>query len=106
MSITKLNRRTFIKISCASLATIPIVCIGEDKVQRLAEDDPAAIALGYKEISSEIEAEKYPNHKSEQICSGCLLYTGENPDWGGCSAFPGKQVAGGGWCTAFAPKPA
>lgn len=106
MSINKLNRRTFVKVAGISLTSMPLISAADAELQRLAEDDSSALALGYREVSSEVDAEKYPNHKSEQICSGCVLYTGDDPEWGGCGAFPGKQVAGGGWCAAFAPKPA
>ncbi len=106
MSFNKLNRRTFVKATGVSLASMPLIIVADARLQRLAEDDPTALALGYKEIGTEVGAEKYPNHKPEQICSGCVLYTGDDPEWGGCGAFPGKRVAGAGWCAAFAPKPA
>lgn len=104
--MNKLNRRSFVKVAGASLATIPLLVTAQEGDPKLAEDDPVALALGYKENTADVDAEKYPNHAPEQICSGCSLYLGDDPEWGGCGAFPGKQVAGGGWCAAFVAKPA
>jgi hypothetical protein len=39
------------------------------------------------------------------VCTNCALYQGKPTDpWGGCPLFAGKQVAGKGWCTAWAKK--
>jgi hypothetical protein len=73
--------------------------------EKLKEDDPTAAALGYKEKTADVDASKFASHNSDQICTGCSLYQGDDPDWGACAIFPGKLVAGGGWCSAFAPKP-
>lgn len=103
------NRRSFIKFSTKALVSLPIigslnyVALASD--DRLSEDDPTAKALGYKENTTEVDAATYPTHSADQICSACILYQGSDPEWGGCSAFPGKQVAGKGWCAAYAPKP-
>ena len=73
---------------------------------KLTEDDPVAKALGYKEDTTKVDATKYPQHKAEQKCSGCALYTGKDgEDSGPCSAFGNKIVTSGGWCGAFAAKP-
>lgn len=102
----KLNstRRQFVKAAVGTMAAIPVVSFAEAEMTKLAEDNPQAVALGYLEDSSQVDAEKYPNHTAEQLCSGCALYQGEE-DWGGCSIFPGKLVAAAGWCAAYAPKP-
>ncbi|MGA1273968.1 MAG: high-potential iron-sulfur protein, partial [Burkholderiaceae bacterium] len=44
--------------------------------------------------------------KPGQVCSNCALYQGGSAKAGGCAIFPGKQVAGSGWCSAWAKKPA
>ena len=36
-------------------------------------------------------------------CSNCQLYQGSG-DWAGCALFPGKKVAGAGWCSAWVKK--
>lgn len=108
MTTNKLGRRSFIKISATTLAASPLLglnpALAADE-EKLKEDDPTAIALGYKEKTADVDASKYPKHNSEQICSACVLYQGDDPDWGACGIFPGKLVAGGGWCSAYAAKP-
>ncbi|MBJ7425041.1 MAG: high-potential iron-sulfur protein, partial [Akkermansiaceae bacterium] len=42
----------------------------------------------------------------EQVCSGCALYQSKPGDANGpCTAFGGKLVTAGGWCSVFAKKP-
>lgn len=105
MNIKSLDRRSFVKIAAGSLAAIPLIVNAQAENQQLAEDDPTALALGYKEKSTEVDSEKYSTHEDTQLCSGCSLYGGGTDSWGGCPIFPGKQVAGDGWCTAYAAKP-
>lgn len=110
MKIQDKNRRSFVKFSVTTLFTLPILttlntALAND-ADKLSEDDPTAKALGYKEDTANVDFNSFPNHNDDQICKGCILYQGDDPDWGGCGAFPGKKVAGQGWCAAFAPKPA
>jgi hypothetical protein len=73
---------------------------------KLEESDPVATALGYKEDTTKVDAQKYPQHTAEQKCTACALYTGKEGEASGpCSAFGGKIVMAGGWCAAFAKKP-
>jgi len=73
---------------------------------KLEETDPMAIALGYKADSTKVDAIKYPQHKPEQICSGCALYQGKSGEAEGpCAPVGGKIVAAAGWCMVFAKKP-
>lgn len=106
----KLDRRSFVKFTTSALLAIPAMAninvVTANDAEKLTEDDPMAKALGYKEDTAAVDATKHTNHKAEQNCLGCVLYQGNDPDWGGCGAFPGKKVAGNGWCVAFSPKPA
>ena len=45
--------------------------------------------------------EKSPD--AGKMCSNCQLYQGSG-DWAGCALFPGKKVAGPGWCSAWVKK--
>lgn len=105
MKIKNIDRRTFVKVTASSLAAIPLLVSAQAETNRLAEDDPTAIALAYKENSSEVNGEKYANHDAKQLCSGCSLYVDGADGWGACAIFAGKQVAADGWCTAYAAKP-
>lgn len=86
----------------AAVAALPAAALADD-LPALAESDPTASALGYKEDGAKVDAAKFPQHKPAQTCAGCSFYQGTGPR-GACTLFPGKSVAGKGWCTAFAPK--
>jgi hypothetical protein len=72
---------------------------------RLDEKDPQAVALGYVHDTTKADKKKFPKHDNAQKCNNCALYQGKATDaWGGCPLFAGKQVAGAGWCSAWAKK--
>lgn len=71
----------------------------------LSETDPQAVALGYKADNTKVDKAKYPQHAATQMCNGCNFYQGKPTDaTAPCQLFAGKQVAGKGWCSAFAKK--
>lgn len=74
---------------------------------KLEETDPVAIALGYKADTTKVDAAKYPQHKPEQKCSGCMLVTpgSKEGEFIPCTAFQNKLVSANGWCMAFVKKP-
>ncbi len=109
MQSTNLNRRSFMQIATVSVVGLALVApafkAAAADLPNLELDNPTAKALGYVEDSTKVDAAKYPNHKPDQNCAGCSLYQGDaknarNP----CALFPGKSVAGKGWCASFAKK--
>ncbi len=75
------------------------------QLAKLSEDDPIAVALGYKHDATTVDTAKYPRYQSGQICRNCSLYQGKaDEEWGLCTLFPGKQVNAQGWCASYAPK--
>lgn len=73
---------------------------------QLDEKDPQAVALGYVADAKRVDAKKYPRFAAGQNCSNCALYKAKPTDkFGGCPLFGTKQVAGAGWCNAWAKKP-
>ncbi len=105
------SRRNFLLKLVASTGTPALLCsraLGQAPPPpvKLEETDPVAMALGYKEDTTKVDAAKYPLHTAEQKCSGCALYTGKPGEaTGPCTAFGGKIVTANGWCAAFAKKP-
>ncbi len=72
---------------------------------RVDEKEPQAVALGYVHDTNRADKKKFPKHAATQSCAGCALYQGKAADaWGGCPLFGVKQVAGAGWCSAWARK--
>jgi hypothetical protein len=104
MKNRKVARRTFLRTTVAAgaavpLAGIPIVTLAQAKV---AEDDPAAAALGYKHDAGSVDAAKFPQKTDDQNCANCRLYSAAGEEgWGNCGIFPGKLVNAKGWCSAW-----
>jgi len=63
-----------------------------------------AASLGYKADTAQVDQKKFPKHTAEQKCSNCQLYQSKSPTAGSCAIFPGKLVAGPGWCNAYQKK--
>ncbi len=100
------TRRTFM---FQVAATGPILATGlaqgQTAAPKLEESDPQAVALGYRQDTTKVDAKKYPNHAASQDCANCQLFQGKPKDpTGPCPLFAGKQVAAGGWCSAWNKK--
>jgi hypothetical protein len=96
------TRRVFMMTVAAGGATL---AAGARAQAKLDEKDPQAVALGYFADATKVDTKKYPKYAAGQVCTNCALYQGKPTDaWGGCPLFAGKQVAGKGWCSAWAKK--
>ena len=105
------NRRRFIRNVTLIASTVAVSghLNAEPGLVPLREDDPLAIALGYKADATTVDVAKYPKRAgaegAKQFCSDCTLYTPNgSTGMGACTATPGKSVAGAGWCNVWAPK--
>ena len=99
-----MSRRRFVKSAGAATVAIGFgtTTISAEELQRVAEDDPMAKALNYVHDAQAVDAAK---RLADSYCNNCALYAGNSDDeWAGCSIFPGKVVAGQGWCSAWAAK--
>lgn len=70
------------------------------------EKDPQAAALGYVAVAAKADKTKFPKYADGQLCSNCALYQGGAAEQGGCPLYPGKQVLGKAWCSAYNKKAA
>ena len=97
------NRRVFLmQVAAAGTA---LAAANVQAQAKLDEKDPQAVALGYVADTTKADAKKFPKHTKDQKCSTCALYQGKAADAaGGCPLFGTKQVAGAGWCSAWAKK--
>ena len=104
--MTQSSRRHFVlRIVAAGAVIGSLDAAAQGAGPKLSESDPQAVALGYKEDSTQIDAKKYPKHASTQTCANCQLFQGKPTDaTGGCALFPGKQVVAAGWCSAWNKK--
>lgn len=98
------NRREFVAhigLGASALVTGSVFAAAP----MLAETDASAVGLGYKADASKVDKVKFPKFAAGQNCITCALYNGKPADEaGGCPLFAGKQVAGKGWCSAYAKK--
>jgi hypothetical protein len=100
----KNNRRQFMIFTAAGAASLAL----NGKVQAqamLSLTDPQAIAMGYVTDHLNVDKKRYPKFVAGSHCGSCQIYQ-STPDstFGPCPLFPGKQVAGNGWCSAFQQK--
>ena len=96
------TRRSFLITLAASGAALSSAAQAQAKAD---EKDPQAAALGYVVDATKTDTKKFPNYAAGQNCANCALYQGKAADaWGGCPLFATKQVAGKGWCSAWAKK--
>jgi hypothetical protein len=101
----RLARRIFMMRSAAGAAAL--VAPGfAGAASHVEESDEAAVALGYRHDTGQVDAARYPGHRPSQHCANCAFFQGTPTDeWGGCAMFGRKQIAGSGWCSAWAAKP-
>jgi hypothetical protein len=107
------SRRAFIALAGATGAAVlagvrPALTLaqgGAQQLPHLAESDPTAKALGYVEDASKVDKTKFPAYKPGAKCATCNFFQGKPSDaYGPCQIFPGKSVAGNGWCASHSPK--
>jgi hypothetical protein len=99
----KSSRRQFIIYTTAGLASLSMTNQASAQAM-LAETEPAAIGLGYKADVASVDKAKFPKYVDGQNCANCQLYVSKSADAGTCGIFPGKLVAGKGWCNAWVKK--
>lgn len=99
------NRRVFMMQVAAASGTALLATKAQAQAAMLNEKDAQAAALGYAADTTKVDAKKFPKHAATQQCSNCQVYAGKAADPAGpCAIFPGKLVAGKGWCSAWVKK--
>jgi hypothetical protein len=105
---TMTSRRQFIQIvPCAAGAALlsPALQVQAQAPVMVDDKSPPAVALGYVADASKADKAKYKTWAAGQTCSGCALFQGPATAAAApCPLFAGKQVAGKGWCSAWAKK--
>ena len=99
-----LPRRDFLRVcGAAALAAIPVRVLAQEGPQRLAVDDPLAVALAYVEDAADVDAAANPTFKPGSNCANCTLYVKaqEADGYAPCGAVGGKWVAAEGWCKVW-----
>ena len=74
---------------------------GAGGLVKIEESDPVAKALAYVHDASKVDTAAQPRYAAGQVCTNCAQYKAVEGGWGSCAIFPGKLVAGGGWCAGY-----
>lgn len=99
------SRRIFVIQSLSGACAFAVGAAYAQAPAAVLENDPQAVALGYKTDGSTADKAKFPSHNASQSCSGCVLFQGKAGDAAApCAAFGNKLVAGKGWCSAWTKK--
>jgi hypothetical protein len=107
--VQNLDRRRFmttVGAAAGSVALAGLACQSAQAAElpKLAETDPLAVSMGYKEDTKKVDGKKHTNHKPNQTCDNCRFYQGTSGDFGPCQIFAAKAVAAKGWCQVWAAK--
>lgn len=101
----EVTRRQLLAATGAIIASSAVGRVALADAERLSESDPTALSLGYAEDASKVDTAKWTKKAgpsgARQVCANCSLYSASDDEWGSCSIFPGKLVAGAGWCNAW-----
>ena len=103
------TRRTFIIHAAVGSASAAVGLLAANQAlaqaPAVAETETQAASLGYKVNATKVDKAKFPKYAAGQNCKNCALYQAKPEDkMGACPLFAGKQVAGKGWCSAWAKK--
>jgi hypothetical protein len=99
-----LNRRSLVKSLAAAAAAAAVlrgVKARAADLPHLNVKDPQAVALGYVENATAVDAKKYPAYVKGSRCDNCLLLQGSSGAYRPCNLFAGKLVSAAGWCTGW-----
>ena len=101
-----LDRRRFLSLCAGALAATLVA--GESDAADLPHvdpKDPLALAVGYVEDTTTVDAKKFPQHKPTQACVNCKVFTKQaGSEYGACQIFAGKAVHEHGWCSTYQAK--
>ena len=98
------NRRSLVKNLAAAAAAAAVFPAGRSRSAEsphLDVKDSAAVAVGYVENATQVDAKKYPAFVKGSRCDNCLLLQGASGAYRPCSLFPGKLVSASGWCSGW-----
>jgi hypothetical protein len=100
------TRRQFvITLLPASAAMLALTRSAQAQAARIEETDATALAVGYKNDATKVDAKKFTTFAAGRVCSGCQLFQGKPTDaWAPCAIVGGKQVNAKGWCSAWIKK--
>jgi hypothetical protein len=105
----RISRRAALKCLATAAGTLALVETTQAAAAKphVTLQDPTAIALGYVEDATKVDAKKNPTYKAGSNCANCLQSAGglASDAWRPCNLFPNKLVNAKGWCKVYVKKP-
>ncbi|MCB1743361.1 MAG: high-potential iron-sulfur protein [Gammaproteobacteria bacterium] len=99
-------RRHFVTLTLAGVAASQLPLGAREasaaELPPLSPDDTTAKALGYTPDASTVSVETRGG--ADHMCMHCRFFTPIDEATGSCSLFPGRSVAGKGWCRSWVAK--
>jgi hypothetical protein len=109
MSEKTIARRTVLKGALLGAAAVPVTALlgrAEAAVTKVDPKEAQAVALGYVEDSTKVDAKANPNFKAGQACANCLQSIGKPGDpQVPCNIFAQRLVNAKGWCKVYVKRP-
>ena len=105
------QRRKFLQQCGLGLGALPLINLLGNSAwaagePHASEDDPMAMALGYKKVAEESADRSALGAAAEtQFCDNCVQYVATSDDAGTCAVLPGKLVTAKGWCKVWVAMP-
>lgn len=102
------QRRKFLQQCGLGLGALPLINLLGNSAwaageEHASEDDPVAMALGYKKVAEE-SPDRGPAAEN-QFCDNCWHYVATSDDAGTCALLQGKLVTAKGWCKVWVEMP-
>lgn len=96
------NRRIFLIAAVPACAAAGNALAAPKKAE---ENEPKALAVGYKHDTTKVDRARYPKHQPTQNCANCLAYAPAKPtdEWGECDLMSDRLVHRDGWCSSYKP---
>jgi hypothetical protein len=98
------NPRRIFMLQAATASTTLMAGATWAQGKKLEENEPQAIALGYKEDSRTVDSKRFPKHNPSQTCTNCTIWRGKGGDAGQCHLFSNRLLSGKGWCSQWVTK--
>lgn len=97
------TRRVFSIIAVTPGALTPLMA--RAALKKVEENEPKAVAIGYRHDTAKVDRARYPKHQPSQNCANCLAYVPEKPadEWGECDLMSDRLVHRNGWCSSYKP---
>jgi len=98
-------RNLALVLGAAALGDARRAAAAAAELPHLSPKDPNAVALGYHENASQVDAQQFQTYRPGQRCDTCLQLQGQaGQTWRPCNLFPGQLVNANGWCRVWVPK--